>query len=101
MDDKKLLKECMGVVNQLYDLTDASVESRQLANDRANKYLFDQIKCILLEYDIFLANERNPNIRVVHDNVDSNCPICHGSGEYHTGGSFGGPVIYNRCNCTR
>lgn len=27
------------------------------------------------------------------------CPLCHGSGEYHIGGSFGGPIIVHRCRC--
>lgn len=27
------------------------------------------------------------------------CPLCHGSGEYHIGGSFGGPITVHKCNC--
>lgn len=27
------------------------------------------------------------------------CPLCHGKGEYHIGGSFGGNVQIVRCNC--
>ena len=51
MDDKELKRVCMGIINQLYDLTDATVESRQVANDVADEYLFNQIKQIILEYD--------------------------------------------------
>lgn len=27
------------------------------------------------------------------------CPICFDTGEYHTGGSFGGSVTIHKCHC--
>lgn len=31
--------------------------------------------------------------------LENLCPLCLGAGEYHTGGSFGGPVQTYRCSC--
>lgn len=30
---------------------------------------------------------------------DPSCHLCMGTGEYHYGGSFGGPVHYQECSC--
>ena len=45
MDLKRLqlAKECVGIVNQLYDLAEVPVEKRQAINDKADKYLLDQV----------------------------------------------------------
>jgi len=43
MDLNQLKKECMGIVNQLFDLAEVGVEKRQAINDIADKYLFEQI----------------------------------------------------------
>jgi len=45
MDIKRLelIKECIGIVNQLYDLAEVPVEKRQAINDKADKYLLDQV----------------------------------------------------------
>lgn len=42
MDKNKLQKECMGIVNQLFDLAEVPVEKRQSINDTADKYLQEQ-----------------------------------------------------------
>lgn len=44
MDLKRLqlAKECVGIINQLYDLAEVPVEKRQDINDKADKYLLDQ-----------------------------------------------------------
>lgn len=42
MDKNRLKKECMGIVNQLFDLAEVSVEKRQAINDRADKYVQKQ-----------------------------------------------------------
>lgn len=42
MDLRQLKKECMGIVNQLFDLAEVSVEKRQEINDAADKYVFEQ-----------------------------------------------------------
>jgi len=39
----KLAKECVGIVNQLYDLAEVPTEKRQAINDKADKYLLDQV----------------------------------------------------------
>jgi|11BtaG_2_1085332.scaffolds.fasta_scaffold35404_3 hypothetical protein len=39
----KLAKECIGIVNQLYDLAEVPTEKRQAINDKADKYLLDQV----------------------------------------------------------
>jgi hypothetical protein len=39
----KLTKECVGIINQLYDLAEVPVEKRQAINDEADKYLLDQV----------------------------------------------------------
>jgi hypothetical protein len=39
----ELSKECMGIINQLFDLTEISVEKRQSINDIADEYLKNQI----------------------------------------------------------
>ena len=39
----QLAKECVGIVNQLYDLAEVPVEKRQVINDKADKYLLDQV----------------------------------------------------------
>jgi hypothetical protein len=39
----KLAKECVGIINQLYDLAEVPVEKRQDINDEADKYLLDQV----------------------------------------------------------
>ncbi len=39
----KLAKECIGIVNQLYDLAEVPTEKRQDINDKADKYLLDQV----------------------------------------------------------
>lgn len=47
----KLQKECIGIVNQLFDITEVSVEKRQQINDIADKYLLEQITRLLSERD--------------------------------------------------
>ena len=42
MDKNKLEKECMGIVNQLFDLAEVPVEKRQSINDKADEYLQEQ-----------------------------------------------------------
>ena len=42
MDKNKLHKECMGIINQLFDLAEVPVEKRQSINDTADKYLQEQ-----------------------------------------------------------
>lgn len=39
----KLAKECVGIINQLYDLAEVPIEKRQAINDKADKYLLDQV----------------------------------------------------------
>jgi hypothetical protein len=39
----KLAKECVGIINQLYDLAEVPVEKRQDIHDEADKYLLDQV----------------------------------------------------------
>lgn len=39
----KLAKECVGIINQLYDLAEVPTEKRQAINDKADKYLLDQV----------------------------------------------------------
>ncbi len=39
----KLAKECIGIVNQLYDLAEVPTEKRQAINNKADKYLLDQV----------------------------------------------------------
>lgn len=39
----KLAKECIGIINQLYDLAEVPTEKRQAINDKADKYLLDQV----------------------------------------------------------
>ncbi len=39
----KLAKECIGIVNKLYDLAEVPTEKRQAINDKADKYLLDQV----------------------------------------------------------
>ena len=36
-------KECVGIINQLYDLAEVPTEKRQAINDKADKYLLDQV----------------------------------------------------------
>ncbi len=43
VDNNKLKKECMGIVNQLFDLAEVPVEKRQEINDAADKYVFEQV----------------------------------------------------------
>lgn len=42
MDKNRFKKECMGIVNQLFDLAEVSVEKRQAINDKADEYLQEQ-----------------------------------------------------------
>ena len=46
-EDKQLFKQCMGIVNQLFDLAEVCVEKRQAINDKADEYIFKQIKNII------------------------------------------------------
>lgn len=39
----KLAKECVGIINQLYDLAEVPTEKRQAINDKADKYLLGQV----------------------------------------------------------
>jgi uncharacterized protein YcbK (DUF882 family) len=43
----EIKKKCMGIVNQLFDLTELSPEIRQSINDKADEYLFKQVWNIL------------------------------------------------------
>ncbi len=45
MDLKRLqlAKECVGIINQLYDLAEVPLEKRKAINDEADKYLLDQV----------------------------------------------------------
>ena len=36
---------------------------------------------------------------VISDVSNSVCPLCHGTGYYSYGGSFGGAVQTERCHC--
>lgn len=45
-----------------------------------------------------LLKRRKQALRI-HDVSGQVCPLCHGRGEYHIGGSFGGNVEIVRCNC--
>ncbi len=49
--ERKFVKECMGIINQLFDLAEISVKKRQEINDVADKYLQKQISTILKEQD--------------------------------------------------
>lgn len=42
MDKNRLHKECMGIVNQLFDLAEVPAEKRQAINDTADKYVQEQ-----------------------------------------------------------
>jgi hypothetical protein len=33
--------------------------------------------------------------------IKTSCPICRDTGEYYTGGSFGGSVTIHKCNCKK
>ena len=48
--ENELSKECMGIINQLFDLTEISVEKRQSINDIADEYLKNQILRLLDKY---------------------------------------------------
>lgn len=50
--NNELKKECMGIVNQLYDLAEVPVDKRQAVNDRADEYMFEQVIRLLKEYQI-------------------------------------------------
>jgi hypothetical protein len=39
---KTLKRECMGIINQLFDLAEVSVIKRQEINDQADQYLYNQ-----------------------------------------------------------
>ena len=42
MDKNRLHRECMGIVNQLFDLAEVAVDKRHAINDTADKYLQEQ-----------------------------------------------------------
>ena len=43
MTEKELKKECIGIVNQLFDLAEVPVEKRQAINDNADEYILSQV----------------------------------------------------------
>jgi hypothetical protein len=43
MDNNKLKKQAMGIVNQLYDLAEVQVDKRQQINDKADEYMIEQL----------------------------------------------------------
>ena len=43
----QLSKECVGIINQLFDLAEVPVKKRQEINDQADKYLLDQVLRLL------------------------------------------------------
>ena len=64
----KLAKECVGIINQLYDLAEVPTEKRQAINDKADKYLLDQVlrlcdvsqqRELLEAYTQFLSTQHN------------------------------------------
>lgn len=85
--------EHLKIVNEFYSDCSAKVNGHyyicRMINELKKSKASDELIVIPL------SNMNSNNI-----NADPDCPICHGTGEYHTGGSFGGPVVYNRCHCT-
>lgn len=59
----KLAKECVCIVNQLYDLAEVPAEKRQAINDKADKYLLDQVLrlCGVVVPKDTLCNETESN----------------------------------------
>ncbi|MCF7796120.1 hypothetical protein K9M42_03430 [Patescibacteria group bacterium] len=43
IDIQKFKKQCMGIVNQLFDLAEVPVKKRQAINDEADEYVQDQV----------------------------------------------------------
>jgi len=60
MDNNEFRKQCMGIVNQLYDLADVPVDKRQKINDMADKYLNDRFLDMLKDYtNKFKSSSKN------------------------------------------
>jgi len=58
------------------------------------KYLYDNEEI----YQNMLEKELTTTEKEERQNLET-CPICNGSGEYYTGGSFGGSTILQNCPC--
>lgn len=57
MDKNKLKKECMFIVNHLFELAEVPIEKRQALNDTADKYLQEQFLRLFDDGDSFYCNE--------------------------------------------
>ena len=74
----KLAKECVGIINQLYDLAEVPTEKRQAINDKADKYLLDQVLrlCAVSQQrellNRFLKFYKNETKLSISDNIDIN-----------------------------
>ena len=83
----KLAKECVGIINQLYDLAEVPTEKRQAINDKADKYLLDQVlrlcavsqqRELLLAYHKYLDSLNDPTVynaseSMIDDYLANNC----------------------------
>ena len=94
----KLFRECIGIVNQLFDLAEVSVDKRQSINDVAYEYLHKEIRRILLENDNSLIHS-SFNAQIQYSSADPKCPLCCGRGYYTIGDFSGTSVSTNKCPC--
>lgn len=58
MDKNRFKKECMGIVNQLFDLAEVPIEKRQAINDKADEYMQEQF---LRLFAVSGRSEKLPN----------------------------------------
>lgn len=73
MESKYLERKCMGIINQLFDLAEISVEKRQEINDIATSYLEERIKEIIKDVtgtigSHFIESDKYFNEKLVFDN---------------------------------
>lgn len=62
----KLAKECVGIINQLYDLAEVPTEKRQAINDKADKYLLDQVLRLCVVSKSFNSEEELLQLIYMH-----------------------------------
>lgn len=73
----KYEKQCMGLVNQLYDLAEVPVEKRQYINDKAFDYTIDVVKNIAYEPVLAVVHRKNEYGEICYCKDDEiNCDLC-------------------------
>ena len=76
MDKKTIKKECIGIVNQIFDLAEVPVKKRQEINDKADKYLQKQVLRLCGVVKSFYCNRCKLPFTKEEVEVNEHCNNC-------------------------